>query len=271
MQSSGTTAHGQWIDVELTAGTDTAIGTDVRGPSPRGQLHLGPSGWTLHLVDLPTPDAEAIDTGRRLVEAAATAVAHRGGGRVHLWARAQDPLLAAVADAAGMQATRDLWQMRRPLPVGEAWSIDVRPFHVGTDEQAWLEVNNRAFAWHPEQGHRSMAELQQMEQEPWFDPEGFLLHQHDGRLAGFCWTKVHHHETPPLGEIYVIAVDPAAHQRGLGRQLVLAGLDHLHGRGLSWGMLYVEATNEPATHLYRSLGFDVHQVDTAHTLEVPPR
>ena len=46
----------------------------------------------------------------------------------------------------------------------------------------------------------------------------------DGRLAGFCWTKVHDDEEPPLGEIYVIAVDPDFVGRGLGRALTVAGL-----------------------------------------------
>jgi mycothiol synthase len=232
-------------------------------------LEPGPSGWTVELRDLPGEADAALAVGRQLLEAAATTIAGSGGGVLHHWARGRDELLTAISDAAGFRSTRDLWQMRLDLPVEEPWSLEVRPFVVGQDEEPWLAVNNRAFAWHPEQGHRTMAELKELEVEPWFDPAGFLLHEVDGKLVGFCWTKVHADETPPLGEIYVIAVDPSAHQRGLGRQLVLAGLDHLHRSGLPCGMLYVEATNNPATKLYRDLGFKVHRVDTAHSLEVP--
>jgi mycothiol synthase len=144
----------------------------------------------------------------------------------------------------------------------------VRPFRVGQDEQAWLEVNNRAFNWHAEQGGWDAATLADREAQPWFDPEGFLLHERDGRLAGFCWTKVHPDNDPPLGEIYVIAVDPAFQGLGLGRALAVAGLNWLADRGLGTAMLYVDGDNAPALHLYERLGFTVDHVDRAYTADV---
>ena len=66
----------------------------------------------------------------------------------------------------------------------------------------------------------------------------------------------------------MIGVDPDAQGIGLGRALVLAGLDHLARiRRCPNGVLYVAAANTPAVGLYESLGFTVHRTDTALVLE----
>ena len=78
-------------------------------------------------------------------------------------------------------------------------------------------------------------------------------------LRGFHWTKQHSAE---LGEVYVVAIDPAAQGQGLGRVLTLAGLRHLHGLGVGEVLLYVESDNLPAVHVYSGLGFDHAPSDT---------
>lgn len=177
--------------------------------------------------------------------------------------------LDAVASAAGFSLARELVEMRRELPLETRLTTEpplaTRPFRAGADDRSVVEVNNRAFAWHPEQSDWTVDDLTARCAEPWFDPAGLLLVHDtvgdggggDAPLLGFCWTKVHDEEVPPAGEIFVIGVDPVAHGRGLGRGLVLAGLAHLSGLGLRRGLLWTEADNAPAMGLYRSLGFVV--------------
>ena len=150
------------------------------------------------------------------------------------------------AAADGLTSVRDVLQLRRPLPTGLGGAVPTRAFRVGTaDEDAWIRVNNRAFADHPDQSDMTSARLDTDLTADWFDADGFRLHEIGGRLAGFCWTKRHPATDgdPPMGEIYVIGVDPDFQGRGLGRGLVLAGLDWLDEVGETVGMLYVDADN----------------------------
>ena len=266
----------QWIDLvqggrEGFAGL-VAWGEGHEHPVGYAQVSRGSGSWAVEFVVDPHHRADdGVGIGNELISAALRMVASEGGGHVHMWISKPQPWQEEVAAANGLRRGRDLLQMRRQLPVeGASTDLVTRPFVVGTDEDAWLEVNNRAFAWHPEQGGWDLATLKAREAEDWFDPAGFLLHERDGRLAGFCWTKIHADENPPLGEIYVIATDPDFQGLGLGKALVLAGLDHLARAGLRIGMLYVDASNTGAVGLYEHLGFTVDHVDRAYTGDVSP-
>jgi mycothiol synthase len=233
-------------------------------PVAYAQLSRGNDSWALELVVDPHHRYEMATIGPELVGAALDVVRAEGGGHVHWWVFEPTTTHERVAVDAGLRPGRLLYQMRRPLPLEITDDLPVRAFRRGEDEDAWLRVNNRAFHEHPEQGGWDLATIAAREAEPWFDAEGFLLHERDGRLAGFCWTKVHDDTEPVLGEIYVIAVDPDFHGLGLGRRLAVAGLQHLAARGVPMGMLYVDADNVAALTMYEHLGFRVHSTDRAY-------
>jgi len=184
------------------------------------------------------------------------------GAGVQLWIREVAPGDDAAAGRHGFEPCRDLWQMRCRLPAQPS-GLPTRAFGID-DVDEFVAVNNRAFHWHPEQGGMSAADVRARMAEPWFDADGFRLHHRDGRLASFCWTKIHADHDPPLGEIYVIAVDPDFAGRGLGRPTTLAGLEWLSDRGLTVGMLYVESDNHPANAVYERIGFEHHHTDRAY-------
>jgi mycothiol synthase len=196
-------------------------------------------------------------------------VAELGGGPVHWWVFRPDVDVEPIATAVGLHPGRRLLQLRRPLPLDEVSTLATRAFRVGSDEAQWLRVNNAAFADHPEQGGWTEAMLRRRQGETWFDADGVRLHERDGRLAAFCWTKVHDSTDPPMGEIYVIAVDPSLHGLGLGRAMTIAGLEHLAEHGLTVAMLYVDESNSAAMALYQRLGFTTHHADHAYVGNIP--
>jgi len=216
------------------------------------------------------PGSRRGGAGRALVEAMLDASPYR---QLRLWAHGDHPAAAALAASLGFERVRSLWQMRRSL--AEPWpdavlppGITVRAFVPGQDEASWVALNRRAFADHPEQGRWTIEDLRQRMCEQWFDPAGFFLAERDGRLVGFHWTKIHGgrhgaelHGHEPLGEIYVIGVDPSEQGSGLGTALSVIGLAHLRDKGLAEAMLYVEASNTGAIRVYEKLGFSHSDTD----------
>ncbi|MGI8418900.1 MAG: mycothiol synthase [Nakamurella sp.] len=217
------------------------------------------------------PDFRGRGFGRTLLTASlATA------GRV--WAHGNLPAAQALSSSLRLKPVRTLLQMRRPLPAEHTWKVPagvrLRTFVPGQDEEQFLAVNGRAFAWHPEQGRLDAAGLAAELAQDWFDPKGFFLAvDAAGTVLGFHWTKVHAEDpTPqgdtdqsgPIGEVYVLGVDPQSPIRRLGEPLTAAGLEYLAAQGLSAVMLYVECDNDKARRLYERWGFRVAVTDVVY-------
>jgi len=221
--------------------------------------------WVVELVVHPADRGTGI--GRQLLQAL--------GGEIDLaqintWAHGDHEAARKLAESIGLSRIRELYRMRREgtdsleEPVLQR-GLSVRTFRVGEDESAWLEANARAFAHHPEQGSLSLADLDARMNESWFDPSGFFLaFDPDERLVAYHWTKIHPAPADavrPMGEVYVVGVVPEAQGLGLGRALTVTGINYLLEQGVDPVLLYVDADNEPAVKLYRSLGFTLWDAD----------
>lgn len=264
--ADGVAAISGHVLAALRAGGADVLPADLSIPTSNGA-----AGYAVAIDGDPAevavdPAGRGCGVGSALVRAA---IQRQGA----VWAYGDLPAARAVAARLQLIRTRVLLQMRRPLPIGPVEAglppgVRIRTFRPGSDDEAFLAVNARAFASHPEQGRLDLAGLRDEMGQDWFDPAGFFLAVSDpgDRLLGFHWTKVHGLDrsaggpggSGPIGEIYVLGVDPDAGVRGLGTALTDAGLRHLADRGLRTVMLYVEADNERALRLYERAGFAVH-------------
>lgn len=270
---------------------------EVDGQAPlneAGQLALNRSGGgAMHVLvhrgdDLlgygqllqqdPSPNHPAATTGQLFVEpshraagigeAIVAEMLRNTKGPLQIWALGNRPGAQELARKAGFTADRELLIMKSPLTAPFKKPVipqgfEIRPFRVGADEVAWLEVNARAFTSHPEQGRMTLDDLHQRMAEPWFDPAGFFVAVRidNGAIVGFHWTK---RQSVVLGEVYVIGVDPTVESRGLGKALLLTGLRHLRERRLADVLLYVEGDHQRAIGLYESFGFTVSSRDVMY-------
>ena len=154
---------------------------------------------------------------------------------------------------------------------GQRAEADRADEHQGEqDDEAFLEVNNAAFAGHPENGGWDADDFAERRALDWFRPDDLLMTWRGDELLGFHWTKWHGHESDehpahePVGEVYVLAVHPRAQGLGLGRGLLQAGVHHLYQRGCRQAILYVDCASPTAVRLYESAGFAHEYLDVCY-------
>lgn len=198
------------------------------------------------------PAARGAGLGTRMLEQ----ILERCDPDLKIWAHGDHPAARALAASHRFMPVRQLLQLRAPV-AAHSFGQSTSTFRPGVDDDEWLALNARAFAFHPEQGSVSRADLDALTAEPWFDAGDFLLLRDGDTLVGYCWLKIE----DGIGEFYVVGVDPQRQGEGLGRRLMDAGFARLSARGIRTAALYVESDNVPAVALYRSLGFTEHSVD----------
>ena len=299
-EADGVHPLSEHVRLHLRYGGDEAT-RNVLARAPGGEVlgyaHLDVTdeveGASAELVVHPEHRRQGV--ARRLTE---RLLAESPDGRLRLWAHGGHSDAERLAASMGFRRSRSLWQMRRSLyaalpeprlPAG----VSVRTFRPGQDDEDWVALNALAFAEHPEQGALTVDDLHRRMREPWFDPAGFFVAVRpdapaggDGargeRMVGYHWTKIHGghevhdhdslgphahegHGHDPIGEVYVVGVDPAEQGGGLGRALTILGLRHLRSRGLAQAMLYVDEDNSTAVRVYTGLGFTRWDTDVMYS------
>lgn len=165
------------------------------------------------------------------------------------------PSLDRVVESMGWVVVRSLVFMTVDLPISRL-DAPASPYAVRTfrdeDVGSLVAANRRAFAGHREAASLSEDDVVRIMQEPWFDPRGFFLLLDAEEIIGFCWTRVHDNGD---GEIYRIGIVPDRAGSGAGKLMLSTGFAYLaeHDRAQR-GVLWVDASNERALNLYRSVG-----------------
>ena len=204
------------------------------------------------------PDARGRGVGTALLERLL------GGGATLFWAHGDHPAARALAKSHGLKAVREL------LHLALSGSSELSGSHAkldyfaqGRDEEEWVTLNALIFRDHAEQGSITVEELHQLESEPWFRADTFLVLRDGDTMIGYCWLKL----DGGRGEIYVVGLHPDYQRKHLGSLLFEAGLARLAELGIHDVHLYVEGDNEPALRLYRSRGFATETIDVQYSIQ----
>jgi mycothiol synthase len=204
----------------------------------------------------------------------------KGLESVQFWCSEKDTWKISLLKEAGSRDVHHYFSMvwkGSPLPDKTSWPEGIkhrhRMFKEASDEELRdaLALSNEAFS---ELFNNSPWPLERLVnfRATTEDVLRLTFAYSERRLAGVCWSEdsVPYNAEHGLkdGWIDVLAVSGPFRRRGLGRALILDGMDWLLGRGLNVIHLGVDAENRNALGLYTSLGFSVLHENITYVLDV---
>lgn len=125
-----------------------------------------------------------------------------------------------------------------------------------SEEGRLTQLQNRSFAGTWGFNPNTIEEITYRINLPNSSPDDIFLIFDSDKPVGYCWTRTESWKKT-VGRIYMLGVDPDYRGRGLGRQLLLAGLSCLKSKSLRVAVLTVDSENKAARVLYKSVGFEL--------------
>ncbi|MFQ5925178.1 MAG: GNAT family N-acetyltransferase [Dehalococcoidia bacterium] len=193
---------------------------------------------------------------KRLLESALEQSRAMGAKLVHLALPGQSKDIQRLVQERGFRLVRRHWQMglkryRESLHLPQGFQL--RHFIPG-DEERLCTLQNLAFAgsW----GFRpdTVERIRYLVNMSLCHAEGIIFVTEGERVVGYCLAMDDPVEKGK-GYIRMMGVDPLYRGQGLGRAVLLAGINYLQRRGMGAIELTVDSRNLVARRLYRSVGF----------------
>jgi mycothiol synthase len=171
-----------------------------------------------------------------------------------------------MASRLGLEFIRYFVELR--LDLNDAQLPDVKPGEyiiraLGHGEVDKLtEVQNKAFADSWGFNPNTRDEIVYRINSSGCSPENILMAFLGDRPVGYCWTRKNVEDNPAPGEfkgnIHMLGVDPDFRRKGIGRNVLLAGLSYLSSNGVTVVELTADGEDLKALALYGSVGFEVY-------------
>jgi mycothiol synthase len=210
------------------------------------------------------PDRRRRGIGRELVEVAAAMTRELGRTELLMGIAPGDSAGAAFLAAMGFGFHSAVWDLvlppdrAVPAPVWPEGQV-ARAIDRGRDLDEWIHVYNAAFEDHPTPIQLNLRIVNGMLGDPDVEDADLIVvaDVETGEIVGFCGTDPQRRggRIGDHAELWSIGVRPDRQGRGLGRQLVRAGVERVRSLGVPEVGLSVNGRNEGALRLYESEGF----------------
>jgi mycothiol synthase len=182
-----------------------------------------------------------------------------GANVVHVNIREDNTLACIVLEKMGFCPVRCFYEMSVRLDIMLKHRIStnftIRPIRAG-EEARLAEVQNHAYAGSWGYSPNTVEDIVYAIGKTTNASEWICLALDKDRPVGYCWVRIEHDKQGKRhGRVSMLGVDPDYQGRGIGRELLLAGLSYLKSKRLRVARLTVDSQNVVAESLYRSIGF----------------
>lgn len=165
----------------------------------------------------------------------------------------------------GFRFIRRFLELRLDLSNGDVPNMDrisPRCRHLKRGEEGKLvHIQNRSFADTWGFNPNTLEEIVYRLGLPGCAPEDIIFASDGENVMGYCWTRIYAGRdkvtADDKGRISMLGVDPDCRGKGVGREVLLAGLSYLKSNGVGIVELTVDSENKAACALYRSAGFRI--------------
>ena len=152
------------------------------------------------------------------------------------------------------------------LDLNDIWLPDLEPSEyvirrLGPDEADKLTyIQNRTFAASWGFNPNTPDEIAYRINLSSCSPGNIMMVYLKNKPIGYCWTRIFAEKGPATdgvkGEIHMLGVDPDYRGKGIGRDVLRAGLADLKSKGVSIVELTADGEEPVALGLYESVGFE---------------
>jgi mycothiol synthase len=208
-------------------------------------------------------------------------VAHERGVCVNLQtgARVGHHYRVSLLEQHGFVRERYFYRMTRslaePIPTAQfPEGFSVRHVDCDRDAEAWVEMFNQSFIDHWNHHPLTIAQFKHYRTEPDYNPAlDRIAIAADGTFAAFFTGQIYLKDNQRNGRnegwINVLGTRRGFRRLGLGRAMLLSGLEQLKAIGVETALLGVDSKNPSgALRLYESVGFTQLHTSISYTKEV---
>jgi polyphosphate kinase len=126
------------------------------------------------------------------------------------------------------------------------------------EEDKLVHLQNRSFSGTWGYNLNTREDILRRLQHPHCSIRDVIAAFDQGKPTAYCWTRLDP-KKKGYGRIYMLGVDPDHQGRGMGKEVLMAGLSDLKTKGVRLVELTVDHENKAARALYRSVGFRRHK------------